>query len=176
MGIGSQHVGAVISFASGELSVYFHGYTLTWASIFEAINLFIGSADALFGPITTVRTNGRISKKIPWSAFRMSNLDWERVKDVKDILTVCSFFARVHPHDALTSHIRILKISNIPSHPSDFRLSGARSLQLKSCKPHGRQGATTPTLLNTGVQLQTVWRSLKNTIRASTRSPATFSR
>jgi len=143
---------------------------------FEAINLFVGTADALFGPITTVRTNGRISKKIPWSAFRMSNLDWERVKDVKDILTVCSFVTRVHPCDILTSYIRILKISNILSHLSDFQHSGARSLQSKSCKPHGRQGVTTLTLLNTGVLLQTVWRSSRNTIHASTRSPATFSR
>jgi hypothetical protein len=82
--------------------MFFHGYLLTWALIFKAINLFVALADALFGPITTVRTNGWISKKIPWSAFWMSNLDWESVKDVKDILTVC-FFACVYPHNVLTS-------------------------------------------------------------------------
>lgn len=67
---------------------------LTWVWSFKAVNLFIASADALFGPITTVRVNGRVTKKIPWSAFWMSILDWEWVKDVKDILTVCDF----HPH------------------------------------------------------------------------------
>jgi hypothetical protein len=57
----------------------------------QPINLFLASADAMFGPITTVRTNGRITKKIPWSAFQLSEEDWERVKDVIDILLVRPF-------------------------------------------------------------------------------------
>jgi hypothetical protein len=44
----------------------------------------------MFGPITTVHQNGQVMKKIPWSAFQLSEEDWERVKDVMDILTVRS--------------------------------------------------------------------------------------
>ena len=54
----------------------------------KAINLFIQMADLLYGPITTIRQNGRISKKIPWSAFTLMDRDWERVKDLRDILKV----------------------------------------------------------------------------------------
>ena len=36
---------------------------------------------------------GKTIKKIPWSIFRLSELDWRRVLDVKDILEVskCTF-------------------------------------------------------------------------------------
>jgi len=33
----------------------------------QAINLFLQSADTLYGPITIIRRNGQIEKKIPWS-------------------------------------------------------------------------------------------------------------
>jgi hypothetical protein len=55
----------------------------------QAIDLFIVSADQLYGPITTVHSEGQVVKKIPWSAFKMSNRDWARVLDVRDILAVC---------------------------------------------------------------------------------------
>jgi hypothetical protein len=35
----------------------------------QSINLFLASADALFGPITTVCTNGQIVKKISWKVY-----------------------------------------------------------------------------------------------------------
>jgi hypothetical protein len=54
----------------------------------QAINLFLQSADTLYGPITTIRRNGHIEKKIPWSAFTLSESDWERVADVRDLLKV----------------------------------------------------------------------------------------
>jgi hypothetical protein len=34
----------------------------------------------MFGLITTVRTGGQITKKIPWSAFQLSDKDWGEVK------------------------------------------------------------------------------------------------
>ena len=45
----------------------------------KAIILFIQTADLLYGPITTIRQNGRITKKIPWTAFTLTDSDWERV-------------------------------------------------------------------------------------------------
>ena len=55
----------------------------------QAINLFLSSADEVYGPITTIRRNGHIIKHLPWSAFRLSDSDWKRVLDVKTILQVC---------------------------------------------------------------------------------------
>ena len=39
-------------------------------------DLFTSSADQLYGPITTVRREGRVSKTIPWSAFKLTSQDW----------------------------------------------------------------------------------------------------
>jgi hypothetical protein len=55
---------------------------------FKAINLFISSADQLYGPITVLRRDGRIFKKIPWTAFALSDSDWDSVLDAKMILAV----------------------------------------------------------------------------------------
>jgi hypothetical protein len=52
----------------------------------QAVQLFIAAADELFGPITVLHCNGRVFKKIPWSAFKIIELDWVRVLDVKLIL------------------------------------------------------------------------------------------
>jgi hypothetical protein len=54
----------------------------------KAINLFIQMADSLYGPITMIRHNGRIAKKIAWTAFTLLDGDWERVMDARDILKV----------------------------------------------------------------------------------------
>jgi len=54
----------------------------------QAIDSFVATADQMFGPMTTVRSNGRVVKKIPWSAFRFSNRDWSRVLDAVNILAV----------------------------------------------------------------------------------------
>ena len=54
--------------------------------------LFVNSADALFGPITTIRQDGRLVKEIPWTAFSLSADDWRHVMDARDILAVCNEF------------------------------------------------------------------------------------
>lgn len=54
----------------------------------QPINLFLQTGDSLYGPITTIRQNGRITKKIRWSAFTLTDRDWERVTDARDILKV----------------------------------------------------------------------------------------
>jgi hypothetical protein len=48
--------------------------------------MFIQSANTLYGPITTIRRNGRIEKKIPWSAFALTEGDWGWVADARNIL------------------------------------------------------------------------------------------
>jgi hypothetical protein len=42
----------------------------------------------MYGPITTLRRDNRLVKHIPWSAFKMVDLDWARVIDACDILEV----------------------------------------------------------------------------------------
>ncbi|KAF8067558.1 hypothetical protein FPV67DRAFT_1357976, partial [Lyophyllum atratum] len=47
---------------------------------------FVSAADEKFGPITTIRREGRIVKHIPWAAFKLSEIDWVRVRDARMIL------------------------------------------------------------------------------------------
>src|SRR6267378_7263946 len=73
------------------------------------MGLFVTSADAMYGPITTLRRDlNRLVKHIPWSAFKMSDRDWTRVIDARDILGVSSFnFTSVTSSNVFPS-IRIL--------------------------------------------------------------------
>jgi hypothetical protein len=57
------------------------------------MGLFVTSADQMYGPITTVRRDNRLVKHIPWTAFKMSDLDWVRVVDARDILGVRTFIS-----------------------------------------------------------------------------------
>ena len=52
------------------------------------MGLFVASADEMYGPITTLRHDNRLVKHIPWSAFKMTDRDWTRVVDARDILRV----------------------------------------------------------------------------------------
>lgn len=51
------------------------------------INLFVSSADELYGPITTIRRDGHV-KHIPWTAFVLKPHDWDRVQDLRTIITI----------------------------------------------------------------------------------------
>jgi len=35
------------------------------------MGVFVTSADEMYGPITTLRANNRLTKHIPWSAFKL---------------------------------------------------------------------------------------------------------
>ena len=52
----------------------------------QPINLFINSADELFGPITTIRRPGLPAKQILWTTFAFKAADWERVSDICTII------------------------------------------------------------------------------------------
>ncbi|KAF9235988.1 hypothetical protein BU15DRAFT_33596, partial [Melanogaster broomeanus] len=47
---------------------------------------FLSSADELYGPITTIRRNGRVTKHIPWTAFSLKASDWERINDTRSVI------------------------------------------------------------------------------------------
>jgi hypothetical protein len=72
--------------------------------LLKPIALFLTSADEMYGPITTLRRDNRVVKHIPWSAFKMSDQDWYRVVDARDILQVTF---------ALTDIITLLKFHAI---------------------------------------------------------------
>jgi hypothetical protein len=42
----------------------------------------------------TIRCNGCVEKKIPWSAFALAERDWEQVADARDILKVILIYFR----------------------------------------------------------------------------------
>jgi hypothetical protein len=54
----------------------------------QAIKIFVATANAIYGPITTIRRDGRVSKHIPWTAFQAEKQDWKCVADTKKILAV----------------------------------------------------------------------------------------
>jgi hypothetical protein len=96
----------VVSMYPGQ---WFKLYLLITPSISQPINLFISSADQLYGPITVLRRDGRVVKNIPWSAFALSDVDWARVIDAKMILAVVSLhLCTNHWHDDSHSFTRIL--------------------------------------------------------------------
>ena len=82
---------------STPLKIPLHGNT-RWGSAYamldrafnlrQAVKLFVSSADELYGSITTIRKDGHVAKRIPWSAFQADKEDWARVVDVKNILAV----------------------------------------------------------------------------------------
>ena len=55
---------------------------------YQAIILFIASADHQYSPITTIRRDGQVAKHLLWSAFTLSQIDWERVLEACEILAV----------------------------------------------------------------------------------------
>lgn len=81
----------------------------------QAIDSFVATAEAKFGPITIIRREGKVVKKIPWSAFRLEEDDWRRVALCVDILAVRHF-----PHkpdtDLITYNFRTRPDISKPSH------------------------------------------------------------
>lgn len=57
--------------------------------------MFINSADELYGPITTVRHDGR-AKRISWTKFALSTRDWERVHDTRSLIAVSILLLQFH--------------------------------------------------------------------------------
>ncbi|KAG1735959.1 uncharacterized protein EDB91DRAFT_1083577 [Suillus paluster] len=53
----------------------------------QPINMFINTADKLFGPITTIRHPVLGKKHIPWMAFSFTSADWEQVEDTRVIIS-----------------------------------------------------------------------------------------
>ena len=78
------------------------------------------SADEMYGPITTLCANNRLVKHIPWSAFKLSDQDWHRVVDARDILRVrfpsSQFEQKLIVYLGLESNSTVL-LSRHPSHP-----------------------------------------------------------
>jgi hypothetical protein len=47
----------------------------------------------MYGPITTLRRDNCLVKRLPWTAFKLAEPDWLRVIDARDILGVSKLFS-----------------------------------------------------------------------------------
>lgn len=55
------------------------------------MGLFVTSVDQMYGLIMTLCHNNCLVKHIPWTAFKMTDLDWVRVVDTHNILGVHTY-------------------------------------------------------------------------------------
>ncbi|KAF9230993.1 hypothetical protein BU15DRAFT_82948 [Melanogaster broomeanus] len=69
----------------------------------QPVNLFISSANELFGPVTSHRRPGQPTKHLPWTAFTMTPSDWERVNDVYLIISDANSIQHIFSHDHLAT-------------------------------------------------------------------------
>ena len=129
-------------------------------------------ADELYGPITILRHDGRIVKKIPWSAFKIAEGDWNRVVEARSILEVCALTISAFISSLTTYRIPIV-FSNtfLPKQNLHY---GRLSPQSKNFRQHGRQNATIPDMLCTKRQSTTVLQNSTNTILDLMRNRATY--
>ena len=65
----------------------------------QPINLFINSADELFGPITTIWRAGLPAKQIPWTTFSFKASDWERINDICTIVADANNIQQYFSHE-----------------------------------------------------------------------------
>lgn len=110
-------------------------------TLIQPITLFLRSADDLYGPITTLHSNGCIVKKIPWITFQLGDNDWKWVRDVRDILQVCCLkgFNLFH---LLIFCSRIQTKSSNTSHQNDYQCSGMHFPPSRSYRLPGKQSST----------------------------------
>ena len=77
-----------VAYKLRQVRCYFLVKSLLLTSNKQPMNLFVASADHQYGPITMIRQDGQVAKHIPWSAFKFSNVDWERVREAAELLAV----------------------------------------------------------------------------------------
>jgi hypothetical protein len=78
---------------------------------YQAINLFISSADELFGPITVIRrVPGLPPQKILWTAFRLEARDWERINDIRSIISDANSLQQYFSHEKKPSLWRAIPV------------------------------------------------------------------
>ncbi|KAF9242391.1 hypothetical protein BU15DRAFT_72913 [Melanogaster broomeanus] len=65
----------------------------------QPINLFVSSADELFGPITTLWCAGDPVKNIPWMAFMFKVSDWEHINDTHAIIAGANKIQHIFSHE-----------------------------------------------------------------------------
>ncbi|KAH9853410.1 hypothetical protein C2E23DRAFT_711976, partial [Lenzites betulinus] len=69
---------------------------------------FVATAEAKFGPITIIRREGKVVKKIPWSAFRLEEDDWRRVALCVDILADATRYQQAFSSETIPTLHRVI--------------------------------------------------------------------
>jgi hypothetical protein len=129
--------------------------------------MFIGTADALFGPITTIRRQGRTIKHIPWTAFKFTMADWERVNDTRTIIAVCHA-GSICSQCLCSPHSRMRTVFNSTSRQNNNLLFGAAFLPSKNFRPHGKQSLQHQSISCTRTRFKKGLINLESTIRSLT--------
>ena len=65
----------------------------------QPINLFINSANELFGPIMTIQHPGLPAKQIPWTSFSFKAADWDHVNDIRAIIADANNIQQYFSHE-----------------------------------------------------------------------------
>ncbi|KAI1782028.1 hypothetical protein LXA43DRAFT_907023 [Ganoderma leucocontextum] len=89
-------------------TVYSPSFNCLLTRVLQPIDSFVATAEAKFGPITTIRQNGKVVKKIPWNAFRLEQEDWARVKLCIDILEDADKYHQVFSSDKVPTLHRVI--------------------------------------------------------------------
>lgn len=124
----------------------------------------------MYGPITTLRRDNRVVKHIPWSAFKMTDADWNRVIDARDILGVHISKPLIFIWIETDTWFRTRIASSSASLWRNNPLFGAPFQLSKNYKWHGRRNATAPDLPSIRMLSLMVSQSWRNITHGSTRS------
>lgn len=135
-----------------------------FTTIFQAINRFVAIADELFGPITVIRKDGRIDKKIHWLAFKFSDQDWARVGDCKAILEVRRSILQCN-HVSFISRMQTVSSNSFPQARTYQSTNPSR--QSKHYSQIGRTNSIIHNLPSFIRHWKQVWRSSANTTKSS---------
>lgn len=141
------------------VSTYHRTVVLKLIQSLKPINLFISSADQLYGPITTLRRDGRVVKKVPWSAFALSDADWARVVDAKMILAVSFRLLAYQDSEDAHAFARILTVFFITFRPTNIQVYIARSPQSRTSKVLGKRNSRIRNSSSITRRLGTAWLS-----------------
>lgn len=115
------------------LFIYLYQHSILFVG---GINLFVNSANELYGPITTIQCDSHAQEHISWSVFSLRPSNWEHIQDMHDaggnlheLCWVMISHANQSSQDA--NNIQQLSPINALQHP------GKPFLRLKSFRWHG---------------------------------------
>lgn len=100
----------------------------------QAINLFICSADELFGPITTTRSPTR---HISWISFALKPSDWERLDSIRCLIEDANLIQQYFSHETKTTLWRAIPAIEELQTAWEEKLKSVTFLPYRAALRHG---------------------------------------